>query len=127
MIYLLIEQQTGAIKDSENYLAMDGVEWGKRVLGQDKPQEEEHPHQVQQVAQVSNHPPEVAVCEPPGSAVSSGVCNVRNTILLNLEVDPGSKEINSLMGIAVCYDTGQITNYQRIMSKRFFLLISWGI
>ena len=96
------------------------VQWrGPAPQRQEHPQEEEHPRQVQQVAPVLEHPPQetlnwdhlkVAACEPLGSAFSSGVRNIGYSILLNLEVDPGSKDLNSLMGIAVCYDTGQMTN-----------------
>ena len=31
----------------------------------------------------------VAACKPKGSEASSGVCNIGNKTLLNLEVDPG--------------------------------------
>ena len=55
-----------------------------------------------------------------GSAVSSGVNNIGNNILLNLGVDPGKRDINSVDGVAVCYDTGQMTTYPLIMSQTFF-------
>ena len=55
-----------------------------------------------------------------GSTVSSGINNIANNVLLNLEVDPGKKEINSLIGVVVCYDTRQMTTYPLIMSKTFF-------
>ena len=74
----------------------------------ERPQEEERPRQ------------QMATCNMPGSAVSSGVNNIGNNMLLNLEVDPGGREINSLLGVAVCYDTGQMTTYPLIMSKTFF-------
>ena len=55
-----------------------------------------------------------------GSTVSSGVNNIGNKVLLNLEVGPGVREINSLLGVAVCFDTGQMTMYPLIMSQTFF-------
>ena len=55
-----------------------------------------------------------------GSAVSSGVNNIGNNVLLNLGVDPGKRDINSVDGVAVCYDTGQMTTYPLIMSQTFF-------
>ena len=76
----------------------------------ERPQEEERPRQGQQVATYNM----------PGSTVSSGVNNIGNNVLLNLEVDPGGREINSLLGVAVCYDTRQMTTYPLIMSKTFF-------
>ena len=51
------------------------------------------------------------------------VRNIGNNILLNLEVDPGSKHLNTLMWVAVCYDTGQVASYPLIMSKNFFVNI----
>ena len=63
------------------------------------PQRHERPWKEQQVA----------TCNVAGSVVSSGVNNIRNNILLNLEVGPGERDINSLLGVAVCYDTGQMT------------------
>ena len=53
-----------------------------------------------------------------GSVVSSGVNNIGNNMLLNLEVGPGERDINSLSIVAVCYDTGQM--YPLIMSQTFF-------
>ena len=64
--------------------------------------------------QVSNHPPQesfswntqkAAVCEVSPWAVSSGINNIGNKVLLNLEVDPGERKINSLLGVAVCYQS----------------------
>ena len=40
---------------------------------------------------------EVAACQPVRLEVYSGVNNVGNNVLLNLEVDPGEGEINSLL------------------------------
>ena len=62
----------------------------------------------------------VAACQSVSSEVSSGINNIGNNVLLNLEVNPGEREINSLLGVVVCYDTGQMTMYPLIMSKRFF-------
>ena len=45
---------------------------------------------------------EVAACQPVRLEVYSGVNNVGNNVLLNLEVDPGEGEINSLLWVAVC-------------------------
>ena len=72
------------------------------------PQRHEHPWRGQQVA----------TCNMAGSVVSSGVNNIGNNMLLNLEVGPGERDINSLSGVAVCYDTGQM--YPLIMSQTFF-------
>ena len=67
-----------------------------------------------ETAQVSDHPPQesfswntqkVAVCEVSPWAVSSGINNIGNKVLLNLEVDPGERKINSLLGVAVCYQS----------------------
>ena len=55
-----------------------------------------------------------------GSVVSSGINNIGNNVLLNLDVGPGERDINSLAGVAVCYDTGQMTTYPLIMSQTFF-------
>ena len=55
-----------------------------------------------------------------GSAVSSGINNIGNNVLLNLDVGPGKRDINSVAGVAVCYDTGQMTTYPLIMSQTFF-------
>ena len=63
----------------------------------------------------------VAACQSVRSEVSSGINNIGNNVLLNLEVDPGEREINSLLGVAVCYETGQMTTYPIIMSRRFFM------
>ena len=56
----------------------------------------------------------------PGSTVSSGINNIGNNVLLNLDVGPGKGDINSVAGVAVCYDTGQMTTYPLIMSQTFF-------
>ena len=87
--------------------------------------EEDRPRQVQQVAAAPAPAPagdwatqRVAACT--GSAVSSGINNIGNNVLLNLDVGPGKRDINSVAGVAVCYDTGQMTTYPLIMSQTFF-------
>jgi hypothetical protein len=59
--------------------------------------------------------------------VSSGVNNIGNNVLLNLEVGPGEREINSFLGVAVCYDAGQMTTYPLIMSQTFFTNVMGNI
>ena len=108
-----------------------GREYGRGTPPQqhEGPQEEECPLQVQEVAAAIEHPLQpafnwttqrVATCNMPGSSVSSSVNNIGNNVLLNLEVDPGEREINPILGVAMCYDTGQMTMYPLIMSKTFF-------
>ena len=58
-----------------------------------------------------------------GSVTSSGINSIGSNILLNLDVDPGEKDINSVAGVAVCYDTGQMTTYPLIMSQTFFTTV----
>ena len=74
------------------------------------PQRHERPRQGQQVA----------TCNMVESTVSSGVNNIENNVLLNLEVGPGERDINSLLEVAVCYETRQMTTYPLIMSQTFF-------
>ena len=69
----------------------------------------------------------MANCNVAGSVVSSGVNNIGNNVLLNLEVGPGERDINSLLGVAVCYDTGQMTTYPLIMSQTFFTNVMGNI
>ena len=54
------------------------------------PQRQKRPQQGQRVGACT------------GSAVSSGINNIGNNVLLNLDVDPGERDINSLAGVAVC-------------------------
>ena len=100
--------------DSDNCIQAEaGASAGARNMGErptPPPQRHEHPWRGQQVA----------TCNVAGSVVSSGVNNIRNNVLLNLEVGPGERDINSLSGVAVCYDTGQMTMYPLIMSQTFF-------
>jgi len=99
---------------------------------QERNQEEDRPRQVQQVA-ASPAPTgagvapaqhwtaqRVGVCTMPGSTVSSGINNIGNNVLLNLDVGPGKGDINSVARVAVCYDTRQMTTYPLIMSQTFF-------
>ena len=69
----------------------------------------------------------MATCNVAGSVVSSGVNNIGNNVLLNLEVGPGEREINSFLGVAVCYDAGQMTTYPLIMSQTFFTNVMGNI
>jgi hypothetical protein len=88
---------------------------------QERHREEDRPRQVQQVAAAptptgagaapSHHwnDQRVGVCTMPRSTVYSGINNIGNNLLLNLDVGPGKGNINSIAGVAVCYDTGQMT------------------
>ena len=88
--------------------------WGfsrNQERGRDPPpQRHERPRQGQQVA----------ICNMVESKISSGI---GNNVLLNLEVGPGERDINLLSGVAVCYDTGQMTMYPLIMSQTFFTTV----
>ena len=55
-----------------------------------------------------------------GSVASSGINNIGNNVLLNLDVGPGERDINSLSGVAVCYDTNTKS------CLKLFLPMSWG-
>ena len=95
---------------------------------QERTREEDWPRQVQQVtaaptptgAGVAPSLPwtaqRVGVCTMPGSTVSIGINNIGNNVLLNLDVGPGERDINSVAGVAVCYETGQMTTYPLIIS-----------
>ena len=86
-----------------------GAVAGARSAGETRPpQRQKRPRQGQRVGACT------------GSAVSSGINNIGNNFLLNLDVGPGKRDINSVAGVAVCYDTGQMTTYPLIMSQTFF-------
>ena len=77
-----------------------GAADGARSAGETRPpQRQKRPRQGQQ---------EVP-SDKVGSVTSSGINSIGSNILLNLDVDPGEKDINSVAGVAVCYDTGQMT------------------